>query len=101
MSQLAMLRWFASTAKNATLRHGCGTAATRLRRDLVSTCRPYQFSGSIRLGDHAAALLFDGGSESLTDDLIRRRLIASFCHGNGDDPERPVAHELNNDLERS
>jgi hypothetical protein len=42
-------------------------AATRLRRDRVSTCRLYRLSGSIRLSD-GAILLFDVGSASLTDD---------------------------------
>jgi hypothetical protein len=60
MSQRLTIKRFASTAKSAALRHGCVMAATRLRRDRVSTCRLYRFSGSIRLSDGAVPF-FDVG----------------------------------------
>jgi hypothetical protein len=93
ISQLIALKRLASTAQNAVQRRGCAVLRRVSAVDLVSTCRLYRFSGSIRSGD-GAVLLFDVGSKSLTDHQpleVGRRHISAFGHGNRDDPEQSLS----------
>ena len=67
ISQPIAIKWFASTAQNATLRRGCAVLRRVCAANLFSTCRSCRFSGSIRWGD-GAVLLLEVGSESLIND---------------------------------